>query len=203
MPIYLGTQKMGFDLGTTSIAKVYLGTTLVYDKGGGPTPPSAGVLYDNGFVTGISWQGNYLPRPPYTSIASYNFEANDMALIVASEENYSNVNHNCHVCTADLITVPAGASSMKIIYNCFMEGNYLTSPYLKFGLLSASAATSVDDTGGQLSAWTESYNEVQTTLTLSLGSGIAGNAFRAVVNMRRTAQAYGPATIRIYKVWFE
>ena len=94
MPIYLGAKKLDeIYLGSTGISKIYLGTTLVYDKGGGPTPPSAGVLYDNGFVTGISWQGNYLPRPPYTSIASYNFEASDMALIVASEENYSNVNH--------------------------------------------------------------------------------------------------------------
>lgn len=206
MPIYLGANKLdALHLGATEIARVYLGTSLVYDNGGAPTP-GAGILFDNGWVDGIGWAGNMLTRPQYTSIATYNFANVDslgcMELIVNSEDNYSAVNHNCHVCTSDVITIPSGVTEMKITYIC-SDGVGNVTPYIKFGAVSASAATAVDDTGGQLSAWLEADKQVLTTLTLALNSGIAGSSLRPIVNMRRSAQASNSARIRIYKVWFE
>lgn len=208
MPIYLGTKKLDeIYLGTKGISQVYLGTKLVFQKGG-PAPPSAGVLFDNGWVSGIAWSGNYLPRPQYTSIASYDFSKVDtegiMRLIIASEPNYSNVNHNCHVCTSTEITVPAGATIMKV--NAWMSDNSGdVEPYIKFGLLTPDCVNSMDDTnGGQLSAVLEAhYQSTDKVYQLTLNNGIAGNSFLAVINLRRSARANHTATLSIKKVWFE
>lgn len=201
MPIYLGTKRLsGLHLGTAELSKVYLGTQLVYDKGGGP---SAATLYDSGFIDGISWYGNYLPRQNYTSIASYSFEATRMALTVASEPGYSSVNHNCHVCTSELITVPSDATKMCVqAYATDLSGD--ANPYLIFGLLPTDCPNSMSTAnGGQLTSALNASAQVLTTYTLTLGAGMAGAQYLAVVNMRRNARANYPCTVRIAKVWFE
>ena len=193
MPIYLGTKKLDeIYLGSKGISEVYLGTKLVFQKGG-PAPPSAGVLFDHGWVPGVSWQGNYLPRPQYTSIAGYNFAEVDsqghMILTVDSEINYSNVNQNCHVCVPAKVTVPAGATKMRV------TAHPLTYPgefYYK-----AMDATN----GGQLSGVIEVTSN--NTYDLTLTSGIAGNSWVPVVNMRRSAYANINGKLYIEKVWFE
>ena len=48
---YLGTDKIGkMFLGDTEIAKAYLGTDLVFAKGGGPTPPAPSGYVTDGLV---------------------------------------------------------------------------------------------------------------------------------------------------------
>ena len=208
MPIYLGTKKLDeIYLGTKGISQVYLGTKLVFQKGG-PAPPSAGVLFDHGWVSGISWQGNYLPRPPYTSIASYNFAEVDteghMILSVDSAINYSHVNHNCHVCVPAKVTVPAGATKMRVTAHplTYPGEFYYVASYIKFGLLTEDCVNSMDDTnGGQLSSIIEVSSN--TTYDLTLDPGIAGNSWVPVVNMRRNAYANIGGKIFIDKVWFE
>ena len=210
MPIYLGTKQVnGIWLGADEVVNVWKGTDLIYTKGT-PPGPTAGTLFDNGWVSGIAWSGNALTRPQYTSLGSYSFANVDsdgyMKLTVASNNDYSNVNHNCHVCTSELITVPSGATKMKVIA-CQTRGagSFLYGPvYIKFGLLTQNPINSMDDTnGGQLSSITEVTTTEQTTYELTLASGIAGNSWLAVVNMRRTAKQSEPGNLFIYKVWFE
>lgn len=213
MPIYLGANKLeAIHLGAGEISKVYLGQTLVYQKGSGPTPPSAGVLFDHGWVTGISWAGNQLPRPRYTSIASYNFanveQGGYMALTVDSNWDYSNVNQNCHVCVNGAVTVPAGATYMKVTAAVFGRNIYEGDnwePYIKFGVLTGDCVNSCDATnGGQLSEWADiQHAETELTFTLTLNAAVKGQALIPVVNLRRTAGADYPVAMRIYKVWFE
>ena len=210
MPIYLGANKLdGIHLGAGEISKVYLGQTLVYRKGSGPTPPSAGVLFDHGWISGISWAGNQLPRPRYTSIATYDFSqaANAyMRLIINSEEQYSAVTQNCHVCTASEVRVPAGAAKMKVTYQLITS--YMprsAEPFVKFGLLTPDCVNSCDaSNGGALSEWIDmSASADEHTGELTLPSGIAGSDWIAVVNYRNTANCEDPLSLRIYKVWFE
>lgn len=201
MGILLGTNSLkGLYLGTQAVKKVYCGTDLVFSQAG------SDVLFDNGWISGISWAGNLLPRPVYTSIASYSFgyvESDGyMQLSISSQSSYSNVNHNCHVCTSEAITVPAGATVMRVTVRQNLSGSPLM--YLKFGLLTADCVDSMDDTnGGQLSSVLGLSGTAQATYDLTLNSGIAGNSFYAVVNARRTAQAAAARSMEIYKVWFE
>ena len=202
MPIYLGMTKLNdIKLGQTGIARVYLGTKLVFNKGG--QPAGAYTLYDSGFIDGIPWSGNMLPRQQYTSIASYSFENTRMCLTVASESGYSNVQHNCHVCTSELITVPSDATKMCVIVYV-TDGSGDATTYLNFGLLPTDCPNSMSTAnGGQLSGIQYATDQVPTQHTLTLASGIAGGQYLAVVNMRRSARANNTATLRIQKVWFE
>lgn len=200
MGIYLGSSAVNrIYLGTSAVKKVYLGTDLVFEAAG------ADVLFDNGWVSGISWSGNALPREQYTSVATYSFGYVDsegyMRLTVNSASSYSNVQHNCHVCTSGLITVPAGATKMLVN----VRATASTSPeiYFKFGLVTQDCVAATDATnGGQLSAWL-SPSTTATNYEITLDNGIAGNQFIAVVNARRTAQASAARSLEIYKVWFE
>ena len=209
MPIYLGTDKLDeIYLGATGIDKVYLGTTLVFQKGGPSPGPTGWTLFDHGWVDGFNWTGNYLPRPPYTSIASYNFSNVDtggyMKLEIDTSYQYSPVNQNCHVCTIGLITVPAGATKMRVnVTPSSFPGEFSYVPtYLKFGLLTPDCVNSMDDTnGGQLSQIIEVTSA--TNYDLTLDNGIAGNSWIAVVNARATAQGPNATSLSIYKVWFE
>lgn len=204
MPIYLGTKRLEeIKLGTANIARVYLGTKLVFDSGA-PAPSQGDyILYNAGFVDGISWRGNYLPRQQYTSIAKYNFENSRMALIVESEPNYSSVNHNCHVCTANLITVPTDVTRMCVqAYATDLQGT--ATPFLNFGLLPTNCPNSMSTAnGGQLTGAVDASAQVSTKYTMTLNAAMKGAQYLAVVNMRRNAQANNPCTIRIAKVWFE
>lgn len=202
MPVYLGGKRLeAIKLGSQNIARVYLGTKIVFDAGG--QPAGTYILYNDGFVDGISWKGNYLPRPQYTSIGSYSFESTRMALTVASEPQYSAVNHNCHVCTSGLITVPSDAKKMKV-RAIATDGQGSVSPYINFGLLTQDCVTSMSPAnGGQLSGITDASAQKLTDYSMTLSSGIAGKSWIAVVNMRRNAQADNYCAVRIAKVWFE
>lgn len=201
MGIFLGASEVArIYLDTTQVKKVYLGTDLVYQIAGGD------VLFDNGWIGGVEWAGNMLPRPNYTAIASYSFGNVDsdgyMKLTVASESGYSDIPYNCHVCTAQPVTVPAGATKMCVSVRQNLSGN--PNMYLKFGLLTADCVNSMDDTnGGQLSEITLTSGTTLTTYELALNSGIAGGEFYAVVNARRTGKAAASRSLEIYKVYFE
>ena len=202
MAIYKGTSKLGgLYLGTKKLDKSYLGTKLVYNAN--EAPAEQPVLFDGGLIDGISWQANALPRPQYNSIAYASVEAATLNLWVVSASSYSSVNHNCHVVTGGLITVPANATVMKVraIASSGQGGVY---PYLIIGLLTDDAVNSMDATnGGQLSSALLANAQTYTEYSLTLANGIAGNSWRAIVNMRRNARASGQCTIMVNKVWFE
>lgn len=200
MGVYIGTGALaGLFLGTQRVKEVYLGEDLIFRQA------ADDVLFDNGWIGGISWAGNLLPRPQYTSVGTYSFayveDGGYMRLTINSESGYSNVNHNCHVCTAQPITVPAGATKLCV----WVKAQSIAAPqiYMSFGLLTAGCVNSMDATnGGQLSAIT-APDSVLTKYELALDSGIAGGQYYAIINARRTAQAASSRSLDIYKVSFE
>jgi len=206
MPIYLGSDQVsGIWLGTKEVTRIWKGTDLVYQRG---TPgPAENVLFDHGWVTDIPWSGNLLTRPPYTTLVTYTFSNVEaygfMRLMQETGPSYSAVSHNGHVCTTNLITVPANATKLRITCKRAAE-----SPLsFNWGLLSANAANSMDSTGGQLSSTTTWLATDQvTTLDLTLNSGIAGGQYRVIVNsVNSNANSYYTHyyPLDIYKVWFE
>lgn len=211
MPIYKGSGQITRQwLGVKEITRVWKGTDLIYQKGS-PPGPAENTLFDNGWVSGVPWSGNLLPRPQYTSIATYNFSLVDsngeMQLLVNISDSYSHVTHNSHVCTSELITVPSGATKMYL--NCAVPA-YNTG-HIKWGLVDAGAANSQDDTSGQLSAWVSinSTPERAVTLEQTLSAGMAGAQKRFIINWRAYADGYSDGSyaansaLYIYKVWFE
>lgn len=207
MPIYKGSNEVtGLWLGAKEITRVWKGTDLVYQKGS-PPGPAEYTLFDNGWVSGVPWSGNLLPRPPYTTLVTYDFSLVDsngfMRLMQEDGPDYSRVSHNAHVCTTNLITVPSGATKMFITCQRSSE----TAHNFNWGLVASSAANSMDGTGGQLSA-TQSWlsTDTMTTLSQTLNSGIAGGSFRFIVNSvnpNAWAALPGFSSLSIYKVWFE
>jgi len=206
MPIYLGADRLeGIHLGGTEIEKVYLGTTLVYQKGGTPPAPTGYVLYDNGWVPGVSWAGNLLPRKPYTSIASYNLsrveDGGYMQLLFDCYYEYSHVTHNAHVCTMSDIIVPADATAMKVTLTESSSALYYGNAC--FGLLKKDCeAATVPSTGGILSNWSPIFASM-TTLSLDISSLDKTQPWTAVVNTMHYANDSGLIADNIYKVWFE
>ena len=206
MPIYKGSNEVtGLWLGAKEITRVWKGTDLVYQKGS-PPGPAEYTLFDNDWVSGVPWSGNLLPRPPYTTQGTYNFSYVDtlgyMQLTVNCSSSYSPVNHNCHVCTSQLITVPANATKL-----CFQLRNmpYSGSVYGNWGLLPADAPNSMDTSaGGQLSGITllTTSDELQTQI-LTLNSDVKGAQMRAIFNVRRNVKSDYTINVDIYKVWFE
>ncbi len=203
MPIYLGTQQVnGIWLGADEVVNVWKGTDLIYTKG---TPgPAESVLFDHGWISGIPWSGNLLTRPQYTSLGGYSFSNVDaygyMNIYIASQVGYAAVNHNAHVCTTNLITVPSGATKMCVR----VRRSSGTSIYINWGVLPDNAPNSMDTSaGGQLSGIYELSSDATTTLELTLSAGIAGGQYRAIVNCRSRGDYDGTRSIDIFKFWFE
>jgi len=209
MSLHLGTDKIEkILLGTTEVHKIYLGTDLVYVNAQPKLydyteMQKISISGDNAFYKDISWSGNLLPRPNYTSdtVTNYSFEdvesLGSMNLTVGDNGSGS-LSYNSHICTTNLITIPRTATKMKVL----MERNNPTGTYLKLALLPANASNSMDiSNGGVLETFTPSKGVG--TYQMNLASGMAGTKlYRAVINIQ------GPrdteyALYRIYRVWFE
>lgn len=200
MGVYIGTGELkDLFLDAQRVKKVYLGADLIFEQAGSDT------LFDNGWVGGISWAGNLLPRPQYTSVGTYSFayveDGGYMRLTINSESGYSNVNHNSHVCTAQPVTVPASATKLCV----WVKAQSLATPqiYMSFGLLTEDCVNSMDATNGGILSAITAPDSALTKYELALGSGLAGGQFYAVINARRTAQAAASRSLDIYKVSFE
>lgn len=200
MGVFIGAGELkGLFLDTRRVKEVYLGEDLIFRQTG------SDVLFDNGWISGISWAGNLLPRPQYTSVGTYSFanveNGGYMRLTVNSESGYSDVPHNCHVCTAQPVSVPAGATKLCV----WVKSTSLAAPqiYMSFGLLTGDCVNSMDATnGGQLSA-IAAPSSTLTKYELALNNGIAGGQYYAIINARRTAKAASAYNLDIYKVSFE
>ena len=207
MPIYLGSGQMsGNWLGTKKVTRIWKGTDLVYQQGA-PPGPAAGTLFDHGWIEGIPWSGNLLTRPQYTSQATYDFNNVNtlgyMMLSINRDALYSSVNHNCHVCTTNLITVPSDATYMKV-----QMRQDSANVYGNWGLVADNASNCIDATGGQLSGYTLlNTSEFSQILTQTLSSSVKGQQLRAIFNMRtnvhQTGGMDGPVSVDIFKFWFE
>lgn len=208
MGLHLGIGKVDkIFLGTREVHQIYLGTELVYVN-------SQPVLFDyynmqqisvsgdNVLYKDISWSGNLLERPNYTasSVTNYSFEDAEtlgcMKLIHTGKVSGS-ISYNSHVCTTNLVTIPRSATAIKL----FMNRNSVANTVLKFGLLPENAANSMDTTAGGVMDTIYPTNG-DNTYTVNLGTGMAGNKYRAVINIQ-AAGNINDAIFRIYRVWFE
>ena len=199
--LWLGTTPFLFDLGGRGVKQIYKDTSLIYEK-----PSGVYTLFDNGWVDGINWGGNLLPRPQYTTLGYYDLslvESNGyMKLYVPGDPSYSDVSYNCHVCTAASVAVPQDATKMFVRVNSVSA--YIVPPYMVFGLLTDDCVNAMDASrGGQLSGLTTLTKNAYTDYSITLNDGIAGSSYRAVVNLRASGKRDGTSDAYIQKVWFE
>lgn len=92
---YLGTTKIGkMYLGNTGIAKAYLGNTLVFQNGGGPTPPTpANIAYIRGGADGQYIDTGITPDNTTKVIVwarNFNPTAGDYTWLFGSRISYQN-----------------------------------------------------------------------------------------------------------------
>lgn len=201
--LWLGTVPFLLDLGERGVKRIYKDTSLVYEK-----PSGVYTLFDNGWADNISWSGNLLNRPQYTSQGLYRLDTVEsqgfMQLYVTTSPSYSDVRHNCHVCTTDHVSVPADATRLKVTFQAL--GTPSKVPYYRFGVLGDGYVDSMDPTGGQLTPLTGINSNLEQTVEMVLNAGIAGtNLYRVIVNYAISVKAEGSTApgIKITKVWFE
>lgn len=152
------------------------------------------VLYDNGFVDGVEWTVNTLPREGQTTMASTYLSGNSQFTIYNGGTGTNN--HNAHYITKEPIVVPKNATTMNIETHILVGGCGAN-----FGLLPADAPTSVDTSnGGQLSGYITVDTGASKTLSITLDDSVKGtNNLYAVINGR----LIGGRRICFTKVWFE
>lgn len=210
MPIYLGTKALeGLHVGQTEIARVYLGTKLIYRKGVPPAPGSD-VVFDHGWIQDIPWAGNTLPRAGYTLIAKYDFSDVEslgyMRIYFQCDPNYSAIYYNAHVCTDVDVRVPSTATVMKI--EAVSQAGAQNANTVKFGLVTRDCVNATDaSAGGVLSDWLRVNPPTSGEDTHILSVDISGidksQNWVPVVNARHLGQDYKTYSLYIYKVWFE
>lgn len=152
------------------------------------------VLYDNGFVDGVEWTVNTLPREGQTSSA-YTYLSGEGLFTVYFGGSGTNP-FNAHYITQKPIVVPKNATTMNI------EAHILIGTCTaNFGLLPADAPSSVDaSNGGQMSGYVSVSSGVGAKLSITLDESVKGTSnLYAVVNGR----GQPGRRICFTKVWFE
>lgn len=176
-----------------------LTVTDSYDQTGGNK--SMLFLFDYGIVSGYNWASNQFSRPLYTGTAGGAVHEDSMTITMPRLTGSNLLSYNAHVCTADVVSVPAGASIMHVSAYKTTE----TVTYLRFGMLPTNASNSYSTAkGGQLS--TESAlttTETDYTMALSDAVKVATN-MKCIVNARANMRAgVAKANAVITRVWFE
>lgn len=198
--LWLGVAPFLLDLGGHGVKQIYKGTSLAYEKASGVY-----TLFDSGWVDGINWGGNLLPRPQYKTLGRYDFSHVDGGgyMDIYIEQYESNVTYYTHVCTADLISIPADATKLKVSMMTVAPG--VAPPPAKFGLLTDDCINSMDATnGGVLSGTIYPSYSTYSEYELNLLDGMAGTSdYRVVINNWGSAYVDRERHVRINKVWFE
>lgn len=169
--------------------------TVYYTKGDEDAPVETMYLLDNGYVEGITWTANPLPRKPYTTFAEATASRinDDGYLLCYIYSNSSSYSHNSHFATG-LVDVPSGAS--KLIVEAQGAG---TMPQISFGTTASSPTDSQTYVGNSLT-WTTLTN-TKKLYSVDLAEAQKGQSLRVVLNARGNANAWREA--RFYKVYFE
>lgn len=208
MSLYTGLDKWAkLFIDTDEISKIFVGTDVIYSSA--PT-----VLYENNlnklsvsagnaWYDGISWSGNLLTRPPYTSnsITFYDFSdvtvGGTMALQVGDPSYSQTLSYNSHVCTTQKVTIPYGVTQLRVL----IERSAATGTYLKIALLPDEATDSMDTTHGGVIA-THSPTNGTAIYDLNLASGMNGSTlYRPVISIQGPQKA-NYSRFKIFKVWF-
>lgn len=207
MSSYIGTDKIAkLFVDTDEVSKIFVGTDVMFSSA--PT-----VLYENdltklsvsagnAWYNGISWSGNLLERPLYTSssVTFYKFDevtTNGIMKLQVGENSGGTLSYNSHVCTTQKITIPYGVTKMKVMIN----RSPATGTYLKIALLPDAATNSMDTSnGGVLETYSPSNGSAIYDLTLA--SGMNGSTlYRPVINIQGPRNA-NYSVFSILKVWF-
>lgn len=195
--IWLDDRTVKLDLNGSEVTKMFLASTEIYSAATGFYS-----VYDSGDQDGISWRGNYLPRPIETRYGDYSLayeNATPGYLLVYISNAGSTYTHNAHVMTNRAVSVPNKATKMHI--RCRAEnGNTIQ---VRFGLLPSNAANSYSTAnGGVLSSALDISGTEWRDLELILPDTVKGTAnLYPIINGR--GQANEHRSVRIERVWFD
>lgn len=184
--------------------------TVWYIEGEAPVTEDTFIFFNDGYTEyagggQIAWGANQLPRP---GNMTQGFPANGKATLdrVATHgvlQMWSDIgtgthfNCNSHVCTAQLVHIPASASKLTVSAQRGPNGAYMS-----IALLPENAVNSMStDNGGKIST----FFSVLTTpkdFSLDLDSSMLGSDdYRIVINFRGNDDAY--RWLQVRKVLFE
>ena len=166
-----------------------------------PEPGAQTYLYDKGTVEGYSFVSNGFPRPNYTGVAKGILEANTMRINLPGVTGSTSIPFNAHVCTSAAVTIPTGATKLKVL----AKKTSATNTLLNFGLLPSGASNSYStSSGGQLSgdrALTTTETVYEITLTDAVKSA---TNLKCIVNAKANMKnGTAAANAVIYQIWFE
>lgn len=194
--IWLDRKEVTLDLGGKEVTAIYQAGTQIYSAESGYFR-----VYYNGDQNGITWRGNYLPRPNYTQWGAYNLANENVSagyLWLGVSNHSSAYIHNAHVITKQAVKVPARATTM----HCYCRAENSNSISIRFGLLPINAPTSYSTAnGGALSTETAISGTTWHDLTLTLPASVKGASLYPIVNARGEANADRSA--RIAWIWFD
>ena len=169
---YIGINSLGkLLLGTTEMAKAYLGTQLVYQSGNGPTPPSGVVFYDFLVFDGTAYiETNYV-LPANCSIGgNFGYESQKISQRVFRSQGgggYILLNYGGSTTTTRRQLVIFNDSSSALVSNLYVNFSYNSYSFFmtpfKYGIGNTSNSYTKGNkhpTGG-----------------IVFGDGIGGQAF--------------------------
>lgn len=201
-----GTVQIRNNSGASVANSVYISlacsyVTGLYTSADEPEPSEITYLYDKGAVEGYTFVSNGFARPDYTGNAKGKFETNYMYINLPALTGDTLIPYNAHVCTSAVVTVPTGATKLKVL----AKKTSATDTLLNFGMLPTNALTSYyKSNGGQLSG-DKSLTTTETVYEITLTDAVkSATNMKCVIN----AKAYmkkgtAAANAIIYQVWFE
>lgn len=195
--IWLDGREVTLDLGGKEVTAIYQAGTEIYSADTGYYR-----VYYNGDQNGITWRGNYLPRPQYTQYGYYNLANENVSagyLYVYIGAQGSDFTHNAHVISAKGIPVPARATTM----HCYCRNENTNAINMQFGLLPTNAPNSYSTAnGGVLSSAFSISGTTWQDCKLTLPASVKGTTnLRAIVNGRGVANVQ--RAMRIAWIWFD
>lgn len=167
-----------------------------------PTEPGAETyLFNRESIEGYTFISNGFTRPDYTGGASGIIEANFLRIKLPGVTGANSIPFNAHVCTSETVTVPAGATKLKVT----AKKTSATNTLMNFGLLASNAANSYSTAkGGQLSG-DKSLTTEEATYEITLTDEVkAASNLKCIVNAKANMKnGTAAANAIIYQIWFE
>lgn len=188
-----GTRPARILLGAKDVSKLYIGTSLVWQN-----RPDVWTHFDNGYVDDIAWGANIIPNYGDATYgeASLGYVAADGYMRLRIRNGNTANTHYANLATTNLIYIPSGATALHINGSA-----YSNSPTIRFGLLVANAANSIDVTNGGIVSPLITPSGTYVTQTLALPVDLPRDAqYRIAITAR--GQANMDRYYRIKKVWF-
>lgn len=186
---------------TTYISLACSFVTGLYTGTDEPEPSTQTYLYDKGAVEGYTFVSNGFTRPNYTGNAKGILETNTMRINIPTLTGTTSLPYNAHVCTSAAVTIPTGATKLKVL----AKKTSATNTLLNFGLLPSSASNSYSTSnGGQLSG-DKTLTMTETVYEITLTDAVkSATNLKCIVNAKANMKVgTAAANAIIYQIWFE